>query len=856
MTTNIGNIKDARIEEELKSAYLDYAMSVIVSRALPDIRDGLKPVQRRILYAMQELGMRPSAAYKKSARLVGEVLGKYHPHGDAPVYEAMVRMAQDFSLRYPLVDGQGNFGSIDDDPPAAMRYTEARLASIALEMLADIDRDTVDFVPNFDGSLQEPTVLPARLPNLLVNGASGIAVGMATSIPPHNLTEVCRAILHLIDHPDATTADLFKYVKGPDFPTGGIILAGAGRSALYEAYETGQGRVVVRARIEESEVKRTGRTQLIIKEIPFQVNKATLVEKIATLVKIKRIEGISDVRDESDREGMRVVIELKGGVDPGIVRNNLYKHTAAQSAFTVNMLALVDGQPTVVGLKDALQHYVTFRTVVVTRRGRYELRKAQDRAHILAGLRIALDNLDAVIRTIRASADVETARQALVTRFQLTQVQAQAILDMQLRRLTALDREKLEEEYRELLKRIAELEALLADPAKVLAKVREETQVHVKEFGDDRRSELSDEAPGEVSVDPGQFVQSAPMVVTQTLGGYIKRVPLETYRRQHRGGKGVLGMTTREDDVVQHMVICDTKDTLYLFTDRGRVYTRYCYEIREASRQNRGTLVENLLPLGENEHRITSIIPITDLRQGTSLVLATKRGQIKRMPVAALSSVRRSGLIAMNLKEDDELVSVKLATDDKYIVMVTRNARAVRFPVTEVPLRSRAAGGVRGIRLQKGDEVIVTDVAGNGGSLFSISENGYGKVTELSEFTTHHRGTGGVLAHRLSDKTGLLAWAGVVTDPNQELVVASANGIVQRTTLATVRSKGRATMGVHVMNLDADNKVVSVALIDESLPKMPERALTNGASPDGAHADDADADEQSEESDESKETEH
>ncbi|MSQ13466.1 MAG: DNA gyrase subunit A [Dehalococcoidia bacterium] len=835
MVTNIGNIRDARIEEELRSSYLDYAMSVIVARALPDVRDGLKPVQRRILYAMDELGMRPNTAHKKSARLVGEVLGKYHPHGDTAVYDAMVRMAQDFSLRYPLVDGQGNFGSIDDDPPAAMRYTEARLTRIATEMLVDIDRDTVDFVPNFDASLNEPSVLPARLPNLLVNGSSGIAVGMATSIPPHNLREVGAAVVHLIDNPNATTAELLQHVLGPDFPTGGIILAGPGRSALYEAYEKGQGRVVVRARIEEQEVKRSGRSQLVITEVPYQVNKATLVEKIAALVREKRIEGVGDVRDESDRQGMRVVVELRGGVDPNIVLNNLYKHTACQTSFTVNVLALVDGQPTVLGLRETVQHYVDFRRQVVTRRAQFDLRKAQDRAHILVGLRIALENLDEVIRVIRSAPDVDTARQSLIARFQLTVVQAQAILDMQLRRLTALDRQRLEEEFRELMARIAELEALLADPAKVLATVREETEELVKTYGDNRRTELSEEAPGDIVVDPGQFIQSAPTVVTLTLGGYIKRLPLATYRRQLRGGKGVVGMATREDDVVQHLVVCDTKDTLYLFTDRGRVYSRPCYAIREAPRQSRGVLVSNLLGL-EGE-RVTSVIPTSDLTRAPSILLATKRGEIKRMPAASLSAIRASGIRAMDLEDGDEMVTARLAAETDYVVVVTRQGKGTRFQVSELTLRSRQAGGVRAMRLQSGDEVIAMDVAGNDDKLFTMSTNGYGKVTGMAAFSAHHRGAGGVIAHRITDKTGPLAWAGVVKNTEEDIVMVSANGNVQRTTLKDVSAKGRAAMGVHIMALDAEDRVAAVAIMSEVTDVEPStQPSSNGASANGVHA--------------------
>ncbi|MSP78182.1 MAG: DNA gyrase subunit A [Dehalococcoidia bacterium] len=843
MVSNIGNIRDARIEEELRGSYLDYAMSVIVARALPDVRDGLKPVQRRILYGMEELSMRPNAGYKKSARLVGEVLGKYHPHGDVSVYDAMVRMAQDFSLRYPLVDGQGNFGSIDDDPPAAMRYTEARMARIALEMLADIDKDTVNFADNFDGSLREPTVLPARLPNLLVNGATGIAVGMATSIPPHNLREVCDAVIYYIDNPAATSADLLRFVKGPDFPTGGIMLAGPGRSALYDAYERGQGRVVVRAKIDLQEIKRTsGRQQLVVTEIPYMVNKATLVEKIASLVRDKRIEGISDVRDESDREGMRVVVELRGGANPDIVLNNLYKHTQLQAAFSINMLALVNNQPTVLGLQGFITHFVDFRVQVVTRRAQFDLKKAQDRAHILAGLRIALDNLDAVIKSIRASADVDVARQTLIARFHLTVIQAQAILDMQLRRLAALERQKIDEEFGELAKKIDELETLLADQKKILALVRTETVDLQKSFGDARRTEISEEAPDDVSRDMSQFIQHADMVVMMTQGGYIKRLPLSTYRRQNRGGKGVAGITTREDDVVQQVLVCDTHEYLYMFTNKGRVFAKRCYDVPESSRTARGTLIGNVINL-QPEEEVSSIIPIKDITHAPSLVLGTKLGEVKRMPATSLASVRQSGLIAMDLEHGDEMVAARLAADDDEIVVVTRQGKGALFPAKELTVRSRQAGGVRAIRLKTEgkdkDEVIAMDVASAGGKLFTVTVNGYGKVTELAEFSVHHRGGGGVIAHRVSAKTGEIAWAGIIPDMQREIVLASSSGQVERTTLEAVSSKGRNAMGVLVMRMDVNDHVVAAACMAVGIAsselaegEMLSKNGSNGAKPE------------------------
>ena len=608
MVTSSENIRPVRIEDEMRNSYLDYAMSVIVSRALPDVRDGLKPVQRRILYAMDDLGMRAGTAYRKSARLVGDVLGKYHPHGDTAVYDALVRMAQDFSLRYPLIDGQGNFGSIDDDPPAAMRYTEARLAAIAQEMLADIDRDTVDFGVNFDDSLREPLVLPARLPNLLINGASGIAVGMATSIPPHNLREVCDAVVHLIDHPEATVDDLIKFIHGPDFPTGGIIM---GREGIHSAYSSGRGRVVVRARAAIEDMARGGRKQIVVTEIPYQVNKATLVEKIALLAKDKKVDGISDIRDESDRHGMRVVIELRREAQAEIVLNNLYKHTALQSAFSVNTLALVDGQPQVLPLKRILRHYIDFRRQVITRRAEFDLKKAQDRAHILEGLRIALNNLDAVINLIRQSADADAARQGLMQQFGLTQIQAQAILDMQLRRIAALERERIEEEYQGLLKTIAELQALLADPQKILAEIKTEIRKLRKDYGDDRRTEITGEEAR--SYTPEEQIQHQEMVVTITQRGYIKCMPASTYRAQHRGGRGITGMLPREADVLQHLLVADTHDTLMFFTNRGKAYSLRCFEIPpDTTRTTRGTPAVNLLSVSEGE-RINAVVVKTGM---------------------------------------------------------------------------------------------------------------------------------------------------------------------------------------------------------------------------------------------------
>ena len=767
MATSSENIRPVRIEEEMRNSYLDYAMSVIVARALPDVRDGLKPVQRRILYAMDDLGMRAGTAYRKSARLVGDVLGKYHPHGDTAVYDALVRMAQDFSLRYPLIDGQGNFGSVDDDPPAAMRYTEARLANIAQEMLADIDRDTVDFGVNFDDSLREPLVLPARLPNLLINGASGIAVGMATSIPPHNLREVCDAIIHLIDHPEATVDDLIKFIQGPDFPTGGIIM---GREGIHSAYSSGRGRVVVRARAAIEDMARGGRKQIVVTEIPYQVNKATLVEKIALLAKDKKVDGISDIRDESDRHGMRVVIELRREAQAEIVLNNLYKHTALQSAFSVNTLALVDGQPQVLPLKRILRHYIDFRRQVITRRAEFDLKRAQDRAHILEGLRIALNNLDAVINLIRQSADADAARQGLMQQFSLTQIQAQAILDMQLRRIAALERGRIEEEYQGLVKTIAELQALLADPQKILAEIKKETRKLRKDYGDNRRTEITGEEAR--SYTPEEQIQHQEMVITITQRGYIKCMPASTYRAQHRGGRGITGMLPREADVLQHLLVADTHDTLMFFTNRGKAYSLRCFEIPpDSTRTTRGTPAVNLLSLSEGE-RINAVVVKTGIGEGGYILLATRMGEIKRMEFSALANIRSNGLIAMDIEDGDEVVSAWQAGEGDEVVMVSEMGMAARFPISDIRVSSRKSGGVRGMRLDPGDRVVSMDVVIPGAQLLVLSRNGFGKMTPIQAYRRTGRGVKGVKTLRVTDKTGPVAVAHLVVDATEVLLVS------------------------------------------------------------------------------------
>ena len=830
--TEYGVIKPTQIDQEMRTAYLDYAMSVIVARALPDIRDGLKPVQRRILYAMQDLGMRPNSAHKKSARLVGEVLGKYHPHGDQPVYDAMVRMAQPFSMRMTLVDGQGNFGSVDGDPPAAMRYTEARLSQVAEEMLVNLDEETVDFIDNFDGSLREPAVLPARLPNLLINGAAGIAVGMATSIPPHNPREICNAIIHLIDDPDLTAEDLVRYVKGPDFPTGGTIM---GREGIRNAASTGRGQIIVRAKADIEEVSRANRMRIVVSELPYQVNKATLVEKIAELVKNKRIDGISEIRDESNREGMRIVFELRGGTQPLVVLNNLYKLTALQSSFSANMLALVDGSPRVINLKQALQHFIEFRQVVVTRRSEYQLRRARERAHILAGLRIALSNLDEVIELIRASKDAETARKGLIERFGLDETQAQAILEMQLRRIAALERERLEEEYQGLQKTIAGLVELLADPAKVLAEIKTETEQLKKKHGEPRRTDISDDV---YNFERHELEAHEQVVVTLSQGGYIKRIPASTYRNQHRGGKGVTSMNTKEDDPVKHILVVDTHDSLLFFTDRGRVLRITAYELRaDVSRNTRGVPVVLVMPLSETE-RVKAVIGVESLdKEETYLVMGTRKGAVKRVALSAISNIRPSGLIIMNLKKDDELVAARLATDEDDVIIVTEKGMSIRFPVTEITPRLRAAGGVKGITLRPKDLVVSMDVGRPDTRLLVISRLGYGKLTLLDKYRRQSRGGLGTKTFNLTKKTGGKVAAAEVVDESKEVYVVSEKAQVIRTNLAEIRSMGRATQGVTIFRPQPGDAVASIACVSEITaadePKSPLPKSTSGKPPNG-----------------------
>ena len=806
-----------RIAEEMRTSYLTYAMSVIVARALPDVRDGLKPVQRRILYAMHDMGIRPGSQHRKSARIAGEVLGKFHPHGEGSVYDALVRMAQEFSMRYPLIAGQGNFGSIDGDPPAAMRYTEARLAPIADELLADIDQNTVDFAPNFDDSLTEPTVLPARLPNMLINGASGIAVGMATNIPPHNLGEVCDALVYLIDHPDATTERLMRHIKGPDFPTGAQI---RGRKGIVDTYTTGRGRVIMEADTEFEET-RNNREQIIVTSLPYQVNKATLVERIAALTRERKIEGISDIRDESDRRGMRIVIELRRDAQPRVVLNNLLRQTAMRSSFNSIMLALVDGQPQVLPLRRCLELFVQHRQEVIRRRSEYQLQRARDRDHIVQGLLLALDQIDRVIEIIRNSADVEESRNNLMQQLDLSEAQAQAILDMQLRRLAALERERLQKEHEELLARIAELEALLGDPAKVLAEIKRETRELKRSFNNPRRTVIHEEEIGEET--PESLIPQEDAIITLSQRGYVKRVPPSTFRQQNRGGKGVRGMTTREGDAILDLVVVDTHSTLFFFTNRGRVYPLRAFQIPgDASRTSRGTLLSNLLPLQRNE-QVQAMLLIENPRDEYPLLLATVKGQIKALKTGELTNIRPSGLIVMNLADDDELVSVAQVGDAKDAMMVTERGQAIRFAIDDLTPRSRTAGGVRGIRLLDDDKVIAMGVVVPSSYLLVVSEGGYGKMTAISLVTypRHGRGGQGVRTFDLTDKTGPLAAARIVTDPeSQEMLIISAKAQVVRISIDDVReTRSRIAQGVILWKereASDDDYVASVAIFQET----------------------------------------
>ena len=774
-----GNIEPRALEEEMRTAYLDYAMSVIVGRALPDVRDGLKPVHRRVLYAMNELGLGPTRSYSKCAKIVGEVMGNYHPHGDSAIYDTLVRMAQDFSMRYKLVDGQGNFGSIDDDPAAAMRYTEARLARIATEMLRDLDMDTVDFAPNYDGSRQEPLVLPARFPNLLVNGSSGIAVGMATNIPPHNLREVIDATVAYIDDPDIDLDGLMEHIKGPDFPTGGIIL---GREGIRDAYETGRGRVRVQARAHIEPLKQ-GKEAIVVTELPFMVKKLGdngLVQKIVDLVRDKKITEISDIRDESDKRGMRLVIELKRDAIPKVVLNKLYKHTPMQTTFGVNMVALVDSVPRTLNLRAVIHNYVDHQREVIVRRTKHELAENEARAHILEGLLIALENLDAVIELIRASRDRDSAREQLVERFELSHIQATAILDLRLSQLTALEADGIKQEHADVIERIAELRAILGDESRVLAVIKEELVEIRERFGDERRTEIT-HSEGEIDIE--DLIADQQMVITITHTGYIKSLPLATYRQQHRGGRGVTGMDMKDGDFIEHLFICSTHDYLLFFTNRGKVYRSKVYELPEASRTAKGRALVNILPLREGE-RVQSVLSTRDFSEGAYLVFATRQGIVKKTEFHAYNTpINADGIIAIKIRDDDELVAVRRTSGDDDILMVSRSGQAARFHESQVRPMGRDTAGVSGMNVsQQGNRVLAMDVARDDQELLVVTENGYGKRTPLADYPRKGRGTMGVKTIALTERKGALAGALVVRE-HEELVFISSGGMVQRTSV-------------------------------------------------------------------------
>jgi DNA gyrase subunit A len=800
----LGIVKPVGIVEQMSGAYLDYSMSVIVSRALPDVRDGLKPVHRRVLYAMDQMGLQSSKSFRKCAGIVGEVLKSYHPHGDVAVYDTLVRLAQPWNMRYPLVLGQGNFGSVDDDPAAAMRYTEAKMASIADELLADIDKDTVDFVPNYDGHETEPTVLPARLPNLLLNGAAGIAVGMATNIPPHNLRELCDGITYLIDHPDATVEDLGRIIRGPDFPTGGII---HGREGIRNAFATGRGRIVIRARAHTEETER-GKVSIIVTELPYQVNKADLIRKISELARDKKIDGISDVRDESDRQGIRVVIDLRRDARHITVLNQLFKHTAMQTAFGANVLALVDGQPRVLTLKAILQHYIHYREQVITRRTRYDLAKAEARRHILEGLQIALDHLDEIIEAIRRSQSTETASHNLQTKFKLSEEQAKAVLDMRLARLAALERRKITEELAEVKKNISYFQKVLANISEVRGLIKQDLVDLKEKYGDPRRTEIQDAEAGEFTEE--DLIPNEEIVVTLTEKGYIKRLPTNTYRAQRRGGKGKMGMVTHEDDTVRHLLVAHTHDGLLFFTDRGRVFQLTAHELPDVGRQAKGDHLRNLIAIDQGE-MVTAVVSVPKFEARDFLVMATRRGEVKKTSLDEFAVVRRMGLIAMDLEEGDQLIGAKRTSAKDQVVLVTTQGQSIRFEVQDLRSASRMSGGVRGIRLEEGDSVVTLDTVREDAELLVVSAHGYGKRTPLAEYPTQGRGGGGVRTMRLTEKTGPIAAARVISDADNDLMIISTGGTVIRQDVQNIAQAGRPTQGVRLMNLAHGDEVVAIA---------------------------------------------
>ena len=802
MYTRNEKIVPVYIEDEVKDSYLNYAMSVIVGRALPDVRDGLKPVHRRVLFAMQDLNLEHNKPYKKSARIVGEILGKYHPHGDVAVYDTLVRMAQDFSLRYPLVDGQGNFGSVDGDSAAAMRYTEARLEAIAEEMLADIDKDTVKFGPNFDTSLKEPLLLPAKLPNLLVNGSSGIAVGMATNIPPHNLNEVVEAIIYLLEHPEAEAKDLMRYVKGPDFPTGGII---CGRGGIKDAYNTGRGKLTVRAKAAVEHLK-SGKDMIVITEIPYQVQKAGLIEAIADLVEDKKIEGISDIRDESDKDGMRIVVELKRDVEPQIVLNQLFKHTQLETTFGIIMLALVDNRPKVLNLRQILGHYIEHRKVIVRRRTQFELDKALRRAHILEGLKIALKFIDRIIKVIKTSKSVEAAKENLIKEFELSEIQAQAILEMQLQRLTALEQDKIDAEYKELLKKIELCRSILASEKKIEAIIKEELEDLKKKYGDARRTEIVGEVE-EFNLE--DLIADEDVVVTISHGGYIKRLPVSSYRKQKRGGKGASGAEVKEEDFIEHLFVASTKDYLLIFTDKGQAHWLKVYEIPQASRISKGKAIINLLQVS-SEGKIAATIPVQEFSPDKYLVMVTRQGLIKKTCLDAYSNPRKGGIIGITLEKDDALIGVEMTDGKQELLIGTREGKAVRFPEAQARDMGRAAKGVRGIRLSKKDQVIAMIIAQAEATILTVTELGFAKRTLFKEYRLTRRGGKGIINIKVTDKNGFAIALKTVRDED-ELMVITQTGMFLRCAIKDIRPTGRAAQGVRLIKLEDKDRVSCVA---------------------------------------------
>ncbi|MEW5975302.1 MAG: DNA gyrase subunit A [Acidobacteriota bacterium] len=796
------------IEDEMRRSYIDYAMSVIIGRALPDVRDGLKPVHRRVLYGMHEMGLTPGKPYRKCAKIVGEVMGNFHPHGDAAIYDTLVRMAQSFTMRYPMIDGQGNFGSVDGDPPAAMRYTEARLARFSEEMLADIEKETVEFVPTYDESQLEPSYLPAQIPNLLVNGSAGIAVGMATNIPPHNLTEVVNAAIHLINNPEATVADLMRIVTGPDFPTGGFIY---GRNGINQAYQTGRGSVVMRARAAIEKQARGDKEMIVVTEIPYQVNKAKLIERIAELVQDKKIEGISDLRDESDREGMRIVIELRRGEQPEVILNNLYKQTPMQTSFGVILLAIVNGQPRVLTLLETLRHFVDHRVDVVRRRTRYDLRKAEERAHILEGLTKALDKIDAVIKLIRGSRTPQEAREGLMGRFEFSQIQAQAILDMQLQRLTSLEREKLLEEYQNLLKRIADLKEILSNDKVLRALIVKELREIQKQYGDERRTEIVDEH-AEIKLE--DLISEEDVAVTVTHSGYVKRTPTSVYRMQHRGGKGRIGMKTRDEDFVEHIFVASTHSYLLIFTNQGKVHWLKVYEIPDVGTSGKGKAIVSLVNLGPEE-KIAAVLPVKEFVQDRFVMFATRQGVIKKTALDAFSNPTARGIIAVSVDEGDELIAVELTSGKDQIFLGTHDGKCIRFNEEDVRPMGRQARGVKGISLSKDDYVVGMTVSDEEGLILSVTENGYGKRTYVKEYRLQSRGGKGVINLKATKKNGKVVAVMMVND-DSELILITAQGKIIRLEAAAIRAAGRSTQGVRLMDLGDDDQVTSASLITSS----------------------------------------